>query len=63
MNEIQYIFLAIAAILPAVVYFNDYPYGELFFMSLFTFTVTYIVMYYIEPIFYYGSEKECLTEE
>ena len=63
MNEIQYMFLVIAALLPAVVYFNDYPYGEVFFMSLFTFTVTYIVMYYIEPIFYIGGEKECLTEE
>ena len=59
MNQLQYAIVVLSAVLPALFYYGKYPLSTMFFMALFSITVTYVVMYYIEPLFYIGSKKEC----
>jgi hypothetical protein len=59
MNAIQYAFIVFSAVFPSIFYYTKYPLSTMFFMVLFAIATTYIVMYYIEPIFYIGSEKQC----
>ena len=63
MNTLQYAIVVLSAVLPSIVYYGKYPLSTMFFMALFSITVTYVVMYYIEPLFYIGSEKQCSIEE
>ena len=57
MNSIQYVVIVLSAVLPAYFYYDKYTLSVLFFMALFAIALTYIAMYYIEPIFYIGSDK------
>jgi hypothetical protein len=60
MNAIQYAFIVFSAVFPAVFYYTKYPLSTMFFMVLFAIATTYIVMYYIEPIFYIGNKNKTI---
>jgi hypothetical protein len=62
MNTLQYAIVVLSAVLPSIIYYGKYPLSTMFFMALFAVAVTYIAMYYIEPLFYIGGER-CSIDE